>query len=53
MGGTLVDATDLAETDEAWFRRIDGALYAAKNGGRNRVELVSRPNAVAEAARTA
>lgn len=28
-----------AETTEAWIRRVDAALYAAKQGGRNRVAL--------------
>jgi diguanylate cyclase (GGDEF)-like protein len=53
MGGTLVGAADLAESDDGWFERIDRALYVAKREGRNRVELVSRPDGVAEASRIA
>jgi predicted signal transduction protein with EAL and GGDEF domain len=32
------------------FHRADGALYAAKNGGRNRVELISMHAAIDETA---
>jgi diguanylate cyclase (GGDEF)-like protein len=32
---------------EAWLRRTDAALYLAKHGGRNRVELLSASNATA------
>ena len=39
IGATLIAGADLVETDEAWFNRVDAALYAAKAGGRNRVEL--------------
>jgi diguanylate cyclase (GGDEF)-like protein len=48
LGATLVGIADLAETDEAWFHRIDRALYAAKDGGRNRVEFALSPLVVSE-----
>lgn len=43
------------ETESAFFSRADGALYQAKNGGRNRLELSARhaaaPDRFAEAKR--
>jgi hemerythrin-like metal-binding protein len=33
-----------AESAEAWFGRVDAALYAAKNGGRNRASVDERGN---------
>ena len=33
---------DPAESDEDWLRRVDGALYAAKAAGRNRICLGDR-----------
>jgi diguanylate cyclase (GGDEF)-like protein len=40
LGGTVIGIADLVDTDDAWFERIDRALYAAKHEGRNRVVLV-------------
>jgi diguanylate cyclase (GGDEF)-like protein len=33
----------LGETEDAWFGRVDRALYRAKQRGRNRVELAADP----------
>ena len=38
LGGLFVTPSDLAESDDDWFARADGALYRAKEGGRNRFE---------------
>jgi diguanylate cyclase (GGDEF)-like protein len=36
IGGCVVDRSRLGEDDDAWLRRADEALYAAKGLGRNR-----------------
>jgi diguanylate cyclase (GGDEF)-like protein len=40
MGGAVIGPADLVDSNDAWFERIDRALYAAKHEGRNRVVLV-------------
>ena len=39
LGGVLLTATDLHETDDEWFARADAALYLAKAAGRNSSQL--------------
>jgi diguanylate cyclase (GGDEF)-like protein len=39
VGVVVVGAGDLDSDDDAWLARADIALYAAKAGGRNRIEL--------------
>jgi GGDEF domain-containing protein len=53
MGGSLIGQPDLAMGDEQWLRRVDEALYRAKELGRNRVELVAPLVAIPDAAATA
>jgi diguanylate cyclase (GGDEF)-like protein len=44
VGGAVIGPADLAATDDAWFSRVDIALYQAKAEGRNRV-VVAPPTA--------
>lgn len=39
LGAVLLVPEDLAQSDDEWFARADGALYRAKGRGRNRAEL--------------
>jgi diguanylate cyclase (GGDEF)-like protein len=41
LGAVLLTADDLGQTDDEWFARADAALYAAKEGGRNRAVLAA------------
>ena len=40
IGATLLGAGSLGRTDDEWFELTDGAMYAAKAAGRNRVTVV-------------
>jgi GGDEF domain-containing protein len=56
VGAAEFGPLDLAENVEAWFARVDTALYAAKHAGRNQVAVAADPAgsvlAVAAATRT-
>jgi len=41
VGAALVRADEIASTDDAWFAVADAALYRAKGGWRNRVEVAA------------
>lgn len=52
VGATALGPADLELTADDWFARVDGALYTAKAGGRNRVAVVTAPEPAARTGRT-
>jgi diguanylate cyclase (GGDEF)-like protein len=51
VGATALGPADLHLTADEWFARVDGALYAAKAAGRNRVAVATPTDIVSDIAR--